>query len=432
MESENSNSDVVNLRHLIHSFIDERKQAKLDKLKPEQTDERAEIAQKYQPETWLADAARRVNQIQLATHTLKPIHPDARGSNLYVTNYPERHLLIGSHCLKPANLVDDVVGNAAALDVYKLLKLEHNGQTLLTRLLNNDANIKHALSENAALAEQWQQAFAGITQGSLGSTTDTLAKQLYFPLPDDGYHLLAPLFPTSLIHHIHTQIREDRFSEAAKTARDARRADAYSSTGYREYPDLVIQKFGGTKPQNISQLNSERYGENWLLPSLPPIWQSLDIKPPLHINSVFGKHLLRRRGMRDLIKRLREFLIQKQNENNMAIRQHRAELMARIVDEVFLFSFELLELPAGWSTNADCQLVMEEALWLDPYRRFNDEEFNKAYEWKDWPDEIAKRFGNWLNSVLASDHTPMADAEALEWQRDLDAELSLFRMELQA
>lgn len=26
----------------------------------------------------------------------------------------------------------------------------------------------------------------------------------------------------------------------------------------REYPNLAVQKFGGTKPQNISQLNSER------------------------------------------------------------------------------------------------------------------------------------------------------------------------------
>ncbi|MBH1969855.1 type I-F CRISPR-associated protein Csy1 [Moraxellaceae bacterium AER2_44_116] len=427
---ENADSDAVNLRHLIHGFINERKQAKLDKLKPEQINEREELEQKYLPETWLADAARRVNQIQLATHTIKPIHPDARGTSLYVTDYPQRHGLVGSHCLKTASLADDVVGNAAALDVYKFLSLEHNSKTLLARMLQHDASINAALSENVELAQQWQQAFVGITQGNVSPTSDTLAKQLYFPLADGSYHLLAPLFPTSLVHKVHGQLREDRFSETAKASRDARRAEAYSPIGHKEYPNLVVQKFGGTKPQNISQLNSERYGENWLLPSFPPTWQSQGVQPPNHIDSVFSKYLLRRRAIRQLTKDLREFLIKKTDENNMEIRQQRAEFMARIVDEVFLFSFELLELPAGWSAASDCKLVKEEALWLDPYRRFQDEDFNKDYEWKDWPDEIAKRFGNWLNSVLATDKMPMGEAEAKEWQRDLDAELSLFRLEL--
>jgi CRISPR-associated protein Csy1 len=427
---ENSDSDAVNLRHLIHDFINQRKQAKLDKLKPEQINEREKLEQKYQPETWLANAAHRVHHIQQATHTLKPIHPDARGTNLFVIEYPERHSLVGTHCLTKDERADDVVGDAASLDVYKFLKIEYNNQTLLSRFIANDASINSALSENIELAQQWQQAFVGITQGNVSPTSDTLAKQLYFPLADGGYHLLAPLFPTSLVHKVHGQLREDRFSETAKVARDARRAEAYSPIGYKEYPNLVIQKFGGTKPQNISQLNSERYGENWLLPSFPPTWQSQGVQPPYHIDSVFSKYLLRRRAIRQLTKDLREFLAKKIDENNMEIRQQRAEFMARIVDEVFLFSFELLELPAGWSAASDCKLVKEEALWLDPYRRFQDEDFNKDYEWKDWPDEIAKRFGNWLNTVLATDKMPMGEAEATEWQRDLNAELSLFQLEL--
>lgn len=423
---ENSDSDAVNLRHLIYEFINERKELKL---KAEKNDLFAKIQSKYQPDVWLADAAKRASWLQLATHTIKPLNPDARGTELYVTKYINHDGLVGSHCLANS-LVDDVVGNAAALDVYKFLKLTYKGKSVLTRLMLNDESIKIAMSENAELAQQWQQAFVGITQGNLSPTSNTLAKQLYFPLADGCYHLLAPLFPTSLVHKVHGQLREDRFSDTAKAARNARRAESYSLVGYKEYPNLVIQQFGGTKPHNISQLNSERYGENWLLPSFPPTWQSQGVQPPNHIDSVFSKYLLRRRSLRDLTKGLREFLIKKTDENNMETRQQRAEFMARIVDEVFLFSFELLELPAGWSAASDCKLVKEEALWLDPYRRFEDEDFNKDYEWKDWPDEIAKRFGNWLNSVLATDKMPMGEAEAKEWQRDIDAELSLFRLEL--
>lgn len=431
MEPEASpQTDVAEWRQIIHAFIHERKQAKLDKLKDEDVKEKQAIEMAYQPETWLADAARRVNQIQTATHTIKPIHPDARGSSLYVTRYPE-HLpgLVGSHCLGNA-LTDDVVGNAAALDVYKLLKLEHNGVSLLKRLLAGDAIAKAALSSNSELAEEWSESFIGITESNGRPASDTLAKQLYFPLVEGGYHLLAPLFPTSLVHHVHQQMREDRFGEDAKVSRDARKHDLFAAQGFSEYPNLVIQKFGGTKPQNISQLNSERYGENWLLPSLPPTWHTNDLKPPTSVATVFDKWLFQRRSIRELTRSLREFLKKTGDYTNVGIRQKRADLVAHIVDEVILFSFELLELPAGWSAEAGCRLDRSEALWLDPNRRFSDEDFNKEYEWKDWPDEVARRFGKWLNTVIATDLTPMGEAEAQQWQHDLEQEISLFRLEM--
>lgn len=432
MEPEASpQTDAAAWRQIIHAFIHERKQAKLDKLKVEEVEEKQAIETAYQPETWLADAARRVNQIQTATHTIKPINPDARGSSLYVTRYPEHPSgLVGSHCLGNA-LADDVVGNAAALDVYKLLKLEHNGESLLKRLLAGDAVAKAALSSSSELAEDWAESFVGITESNGRPASDTLAKQLYFPLSEGGYHLLAPLFPTSLVHHIHRQMREDRFGEEAKVSRDARKHDLFAAQGFREYPNLVIQKFGGTKPQNISQLNSERYGENWLLPSLPPTWHTNDLKPPTTVVTVFDKWLLQRRSIRELTRSLREFLKKVAGDyTNVDIRQKRADLVARIIDEVFLFSFELLELPTGWSAEVGCRLDRSEALWLDPYRRFSDEDFNKDYEWKDWPDEIAHRFGLWLNAVITTDRTPMGEAEAQQWQHDLEQEISLFRLEM--
>lgn len=425
-----SNASAVHWRQLIHAFIDERKQAKLDKLKPEQIEERQAVEQAYQPETWLADAARRVNQIQTATHTLKPVHPDARGTNLYVTRYPQHpSTLVGSHSIATA-LADDVVGNAAALDVYKLLKLEHNGQTLLQAIMAQSPAVQTALSTNAEHAQAWMQALAGITEGTSRPTTDTLAKQLFFPLTTGGYHLLAPLFPTSLVHHVHLQMREQRFGEAAKTARDAYKNKAFSEQGFCEYPNLVVQKFGGTKPQNISQLNSERYGENWLLPSQPPQWRKQAIKPPTQVVTIFEKWLYKSSAIRQLVRGLRQFLKKIKDYNNVAIREQRAEFVTRIVDEVLLASYELLELEAGWSAAADCRLDRQEALWLDPYRRFSDDEFNKEYEWKDWPEEIAIRFGNWLNAALKTDELLMGEAEAQQWQSDLDAELSLFRLEM--
>jgi len=127
-------------RQAITAFIDGRRDAKL-----KGDDNDGDIAAKYEYGIWLADAARRVNQIQAVTHVLKATHPDARGSSLHLapTNLPQ-HREIGSHLLGDT-FAEDIVGNAAALDVYKLLKLEHDGQTPLDLLLAADADAIAAL-----------------------------------------------------------------------------------------------------------------------------------------------------------------------------------------------------------------------------------------------------------------------------------------------
>nr|WP_230680831.1 type I-F CRISPR-associated protein Csy1 [Paracidovorax cattleyae] len=137
---------------VISAFIHERLRARLDKLADDDP-RRPEVLAQHVPGTWLADAAWRVAQIQAVTHSLKPIHPDARGTNLYVEPSALPVLAeLGSHALV-GHFATDVVGNAAALDVYKLLKLEVNGRSLLTALLAQDADALTALHPDAARHE---------------------------------------------------------------------------------------------------------------------------------------------------------------------------------------------------------------------------------------------------------------------------------------
>ena len=112
------------LRELIAGFLQERLADKHDGVAPDDP-KHAALRQQFDSPTWLADAAKRVGQLQAVTHSLKPLHPAAKGTNLYVAPSTLAGLpLVGSHCLGQ-NFDLDVVGNAAALDVYKLLKLEH-------------------------------------------------------------------------------------------------------------------------------------------------------------------------------------------------------------------------------------------------------------------------------------------------------------------
>lgn len=420
------------LRSVIHNFLEERLQAKLAKLKEGEGEKREKLLDDYRIENWVADAARRVNQIQQVTHGIKFSHPDARGSNLYSSGNPHSgEILVGTHTVRE-NYPADVVGNAAALDVYKFLCLESDGKTVLTRAVEGDEELQSVFSADTELAQSWITAFSGILESSGAPASHKLAKQLYWPLGNEEYHLLAPLFPTSLTHIIWKKIRNDRFSEETKSARDARRAELPHPHGYREYPDLVVQQFGGTKPQNISQLNSERHGENCLLPSCPPQWQSPKIRPPLKVTTVFGRWLERRKPISELIQILHDFLVRVKEVNNVHIRRKRAELIGYICDEVINFSAELRDLPGGWSSDAACRLNMSEQYWLDPGRAKEDEHFAQEHRKGAWQEEICRRFANWLNAKLSGKDSalPMGEEESKEWRCVLDEEMKIMRREL--
>lgn len=428
MATPSPDNQALALRQSIQAFIDERLQAKLDKLKPDEDDKRQALIEGHRRETWLADAARRVGQIQLATHTLKPIHPDARGSNLFATpEPPDAPGLVGTHSLK-GELAHDVVGNAAALDVFKFLNLELEGRSLLQRLLDDEPQMRAALSTDENLAREWRDAFVGITRSKGPTASHALAKQLYFPLANGGYHLLAPLFPTSLAHKVQQTLRADRFGEAARAARGARAKGERWPHGYREYPDLTIQKFGGTKPQNISQLNSERHGENWLLASLPPQWENAEVRLPLRTESVFPFLFRQDYRLRSRVLELRDFLA-RTTHNNLAIRRKRERLLEGVCDLIQQHAAQLRDI-SGWSAQPDCRLHEAESLWLDPLRAQADEAFAAQRLHLDWPLQVSQRFANWLNQAIATPQNLMGEDEARAWAKHLLRELQLFREDL--
>lgn len=424
-----STAESAALRDLIHTFIHTRLQAKLDKL-ADNDPKRQKLLDEHQPDAWLADAARRVAQIQLATHTLKPIHPDARGSNLH-TPPPAIDLpgLVSSHCLSH-DWENDYVCNAADLGMVTFLQLEHQGKTLLQRALEKDPDLIAALSKNNEQAECWSSSLAALT--NITPTSSTFAKQIYFPLLDGSYHLLAPLFPSSLIHRVRQQISEDRFGEAAKAARNAKRLNLPFQHGYREYIGLAVHHLGGSKPQNISYLNLKRKGENWLLASLPPQWRSLDLRPPLRRDSAFEFIYRNDKALRARVAELQHFL-RETSHNNWQIRRKRARLLGEITDAVHQYAAALLdanrngELAVGWSAHAECRLDDSERHWLDPLRAHDDAEFQSVHLCRDWPEQASKRFGNWLNAKLDHDTLRLGEDEAAHWRGVLHEELTLFK-----
>ncbi|MDR6674472.1 type I-F CRISPR-associated protein Csy1 [Xanthomonas sp. 1678] len=402
-----------NFRSAIATFIDTRREAKL-----KGKDDGADTASKYEYGIWLADAARRVGQIQAVTHVLKATHPDARGSSLHVAPAAlPRHVEIGSHVLGD-DYAEDVVGNAAALDVFKFLKLDIEGRRLLDWMQAGDDDLRDALNADAAVATDWMRAFGSLVRSDPQPSSHEAAKQVYWlageePADDTQYHLLQPLFSSSLTHAVHAEIREARFGEDNKAARQAYRDKQPFDEIYRDYRHLVARKLGGTKPQNISQLNSDRGGVNYLLASLPPRWTQERPRSLLDLDSALERFAWFE-GVRQLIKTLSDFLLTNPPKND-AIRKTREAIEQALGLQLAYFASTIhARFEPGWTRDPNCQLPLCERLWLDPARidlpdredpqrpewQQDDRDFREAYDFGDWPDEIAGRFANWLNDQL--------------------------------
>lgn len=405
------------IRALISEFLQSQLDEKLDELKEGDT-KRAKLRLKFEYATWIDDAANRSVQIQAVTHSLKPIHPSAKGTNVYTapSQLPD-HGVVGTHCLCDT-FEGDVAGNAAALDVYKFLKLSLDGRSLLDLAVAGDADLAAALTDDAEQARSWLDAFAGVAKQRGRPASHTLAKQFYWLTGEDahddtGFHLLAPLYATSLAHRVYQTVQLDRFGDEAKAAWEARKAGRFHPRPVREYGELAVQKLGGTKPLNISQLNSERLGRNYLLASLPPVWKTVAVQPVHGVDSVFQRYGRRREVVR-LVRMLRDFLAS-DPAPNIRTRTRIDTLVADLLDELLHLAAEVRSLDPGWSQDPACRLSAAERLWLDPGA--GTEEGAAAVPITDEAAErIAAGFANWLNARLRKP-LPMGDPEYQHWRK---------------
>lgn len=421
------------LKKVMESFLQSRLNPKLEKLEkeaskesnPELEKKRTELIAQHSAETWIGNAAQRAPQLRLVTHTLKPANPDAKGSVLFCepSSLPTGDFISSKDLVQ---LTADVVGNAAALDVYAFLMLEFEGKTFLDLIEAKDPDMILLLAEDRQTAEKRLDSFVKLKVPDAIPSTHTLAKQLYWlvgdnPQDDNDFQILAPLYATSLTHAVFTAIQNDKFGDAAKEAREAKRTGKFSEQVINDYPNLALQKIGGSNPQNISKLNSERLGKNFLLSSVPQTWQTSNIRPPFYVESIF-EMLAKRKALKATVTELRHFL-ESNPPKNMRTRNERERLVFDIIDYFRFFAISLAELEPGWTTDKRCKLQQSQMLWLDAGRAAIDERFASARKVSDWKQRVSNSFAAWLNAEL-SQKLDFSDVEYEFWSdMFLDAEI---------
>ncbi|MDD5227983.1 MAG: type I-F CRISPR-associated protein Csy1 [Methylococcales bacterium] len=385
------------LDEVIKAFLLERKNAKLKGVTD--VEQIQKIENTFHPENWLSEAAKRASQLSLVSHPSKFTHPSAKTSSIIFES-----TFIADGFLRSGNVDSelDVFGNAAAMDVYKFLSLTlADGKTVLAHLEENTDFIQQQFKFASISFDELRDNFLAIKQDKFSTVhTSGQIKQVYFPV-DDGYHLLSVLTPSGLMFKLKERLYTIR---PTKEIRDAEKNNVFDEHGFDELRDLTIIGFGGTKPQNISVLNSKNYGEAYLLLSVPPSLKPRDIQPP---SSDFFKNSIYPKLYKASFNRF-NYLVNPEFEhvkNNIDNRDERDDIICAVIDNVIVRAWAFRQIDAGWSNKTT--LPHYQKVWLD--NAFTEERENSD----EWSEKIVDELARWFISSYEKLHKQILASEDL-------------------
>lgn len=367
-----------------------------------------------------------IHHCSLGTHTTKQIFHSAKEASLIFCDMREAKPLSGIACSydlsAETNIAVDCCSSAGFAKLRCFFTYKSNGITFFNLMLKKDKAFETAIKSYKG-GKEFYSGLKNINLKLKDPSFHRNLKQLYFPILYTKYHIIVPLYPSALIQSIDDKIHFDLFSAETKQAKRARQNSKYCIYDVYSYPNIAIQTFGGNHPENISQLNSERGGKSYLLPSLPPSWQSPKIKAPRR--SVFLSSLYYRKNIRYWVEALGSYL-KKTIVDNINTRHGRDKILNAIVDDILNYALELRSLPSGWSDSPECQLPDHEKKWLDP-----GGEKGKSIQDEKWLETVCHNFALTLNSRLKKYHKVEVDNLSYSvWKNGLEKEMKMFRWEL--
>ena len=375
---------------------------------------------------WLDENSPKAEYLSKATHAPKYSHAYSKATAIFIDECAEERLATTS-CIQDVEV--DFVGDGAVSAVAGLLRLRSEGKWLFEYVLEKEEGIFSAFTTDANKIAGWIDDLSKALSAN-DMHSHTLAKQIYFPVAED-YHLLSPLYASSLAHEVSQKIRQQLFSEKAKDARDARKNKIPSDLPIVSFPKLGVVEYGGSKPQNISRLNLERRGRGYLLNCQPPIWRSKGKLPQTSLQ--FWRQLEDATWV--TLKGLGEYL--EKHQRSPAVRSIKDPIKSQvdsIVESFFRLTANIRLLGQRSAANADWSSQMAFtpalALLLNPDRAEIDTEFRELRERKEWPEEIGKEFGVWLNQHLQTDQLILGDVERNHWAKIIKNTISQLRDDL--
>ena len=401
----------------------EKKNVKLKKL-----DEDRRCSSSTEIPKWLDENSNKSGSIKKATHLLRFTHSSSVADGVLLTEKSEDEYLTTSSL--SSRVYDMAHNNGNLVSVSRFLALEKGATSIFDEIAKEKFNFLEPFSKDEVQIKKWIKGFKKLVVNEVKIRTVDKAKQIYFPLSnvieldDNGdvdnknYHLIAPLFSSSLAEELYSQQKDFRFGEEQKTVRQAKKggygtsniSPHYHRKSLIEFTYTAVQKFGGAQPQNVSMLNKGRtwkankkdkttWGITYLFNSQPPIWQS-QLKPPLYKKSLFDT--FSHPSINVDIDYLRDYLLRFERIELSIKNPQRLKWiekwLASIIDELLNYAATIQALPAGWSNAENSKLKLEHQYFLDPCRP--DEIFQNARKASHWQNVVCNDFSRWLNRKL--------------------------------
>lgn len=359
---------------------------------------------------WLMEVAQNAGKCQFSTHIGRFSNPDVTVNwQAQINNKPMEPYVSTASVACSMDIF--VAANYLATASLLQLKLE-DGDTFYEHIKAGDELLKRDIKNLHLDYETLREAILAAKSYESADSSDERLKQVYFPVGKDDYHLLTVLPPSSIMQEVRVRIRG--MEEEARQAHD-KKSEKYGSNHVRIY-NLVSQKFGGTKPQNISFGNNRQGGRSYMLPSIPPVLEKRDIIYP---RKNFFRETLRLNYFTGLFQYLHARYIDRRNNKDVRLSVRKVE--RQIMDLVLQRVYALRQLEPGWSDKRE--LSREQAIWLD------DKYEELRCGDKEWQEKIAEDFTKWLmNSyriimgkeklILGYEELDALYAEILEYIRE--------------
>ena len=200
-------------------------------------------------------------------------------------------------------------------------------------------------------------------------SVDSKLKQIFFKV-GDGYKILIPLFSSSLQQKIFEEIELKTRTKDYQETYKAYKEDKLSDKDISFYPKTAVMSMGGTKAQNVSQLNSVRAGKVFLFNNQPPILHFNKFKIEPFVVNIFKSRLFIT-NLKPLLSSLAWFFVEfKDKDSNKKLRHSRDVQLQGIancvVDTMYLCKDNN---PEGFSDNL--KLKKEHKYFIDRKYKIN-------------------------------------------------------------
>lgn len=392
----------------IASFFEERKEAWRKKNissgmhESDVREKEQECEQNFLLANWLPDAARRICSRALATHPSKFTHPSTGvgKTNKKDGTYVSAILFEGVHrndgFVRSGNVrfeAVDSVGNAGELDVEEFLRIVvSDGMTTLQHIERETEFGRALLSVDGLSYEELREGLLAIKSSQEPISTNSKIKQVYFPVGNDGYHLLSTLTHSGHLFEQRKRIDTLRFSEQTKEGRDCRKHNKFYSKGYCEIFGITTIGFGGTKPANVSVLNNQNAGKAHLLASTPPELKPREVRLP---RTDFFKESFRPSLSKEILIALHRIFTTTYEQSlipNRNLRMARDNCIQQYVDLVIEKMWQVRLFLNDYAGEVSTELPLEQKVWLYP-----EYEMQRAQE-SEWLDKIVRHISRSLVS----------------------------------